>query len=603
MCGIVGYSGNNEALKVVLEGLTRLEYRGYDSAGISFQNENEFSVIKREGKLQNLKSTLIDKNIDTSIVIGHTRWATHGVVNQENAHPHANDLISLVHNGIVENADELRSFLKTEGYSFTSQTDTEVFLVLLTKYFKELGDIKLAIGKAFTRADGNSAFVIMVKGDDHLYAIKRSAPLVCGLDSSKKVTLLSSDPYALVGYADQLFFPENEVICVAGSDGHMSFYEVNGSASKRFVEQAPNMSLDMTTKGDFEHFMLKEIYEQPQLIKRLGQFYLEDMGASILKQIDQYEIEHIYIAACGTAWHAGLVIRNFIEELVGIRVSVELASEFRYKKNIYKKGDIALFISQSGETADTLACQELCKEKGLPCFSIVNVEGSTLYRHSDINFPILAGKEVGVASTKAFTQQCLTGYIFAEYLSGNKKLSKVKDNLELLSSRIQGLLDSEDKTKSLEKIAENIYLKKGFLFTGRGAYWPIALEGALKLKEIAYVHAEGYAAGELKHGPIALIDEEMVNIALIGPELFDKTLSNAQEIKARRGYVITVGEKIEEKSLSVADDTVVLDFKEMNLLKPILANVVMQIMTYQIAKIKGTDIDKPRNLAKSVTVE
>lgn len=603
MCGIVGYTGSFEALNVVLEGLTRLEYRGYDSAGVSFQANNEISVIKKEGKLQNLKDALKNEDINSSLVIGHTRWATHGVVNELNAHPHANETISLVHNGIVENADELREILKKEGFDFQSQTDTEVFLVLLTKVYKELGDIKKAIGKAFSMVEGNSAFVIMVKGINELFAVKRSAPLVCGYDKDSSSSLISSDPYALIGYSQQLYFPENEVICVAGEDGKLNFYELDGSKSTRVDAQAPSMSLDMTTKGEFEHFMLKEIYEQPELIKRLIQYYLDDQGLTTLEKLKKLDIKHIYIAACGTAWHAGLVIRGYIEELAGIKVTVELASEFRYKKNIFNKGDIALFISQSGETADTLACQELCAEEKIPCLSIVNVKGSTLYRQCDINFPILAGKEVGVASTKAFTQQCLVGYLLANYLADGEIKPSVRTELTNLAVRIHELLDDEIKNQTIDKVAQNIYTKKGFMFTGRGHYFPIALEGALKLKEIAYVHAEGYAAGELKHGPIALIDEEMVNIAILGPELFDKALSNAQEIKARNGYVIAVGEPLEDKNRAVANEEIKLNFSGLDYLKSIYSNIVMQILSYEIAKKKGTDIDKPRNLAKSVTVE
>lgn len=603
MCGIVGCTGNQKALSVVLEGLTRLEYRGYDSAGISYQNDNEFSVVKREGKLQNLKDSLESKTIDSEVVIGHTRWATHGVVNQENAHPHANKLISLVHNGIVENADELREGLMREGHSFQSQTDTEVFLVLLTKYYEKMGDMKLALGKAFSEIHGNSAFVIMIRGKSELYAIKRSAPLVCGVDKNLKFSVVSSDPYALAGHASELFFPENEVICQAESDGRILFYELDGQVSLRYENKTPRIDIASTEKGDFEHFMLKEIYEQPKLVKNLIDFYIKGKGLGIFQGVKTEQIKRIYIAACGTAWHAGLMIKYFMEELAGIPVTVELASEFRYKRNIFQKGDIALFISQSGETADTLACQELCKDEGLLCFSIVNVEGSTLYRQCDVNFPILAGKEIGVASTKAFTQQCLVGYLWAQYLSENRELEGVEARLNTLAKSIDVFLAEEKDKRFIVNIAEDIYDKKGFLFTGRGPYWPIALEGALKLKEIAYVHAEGYAAGELKHGPIALIDNEMVNIALIGPELFDKTLSNIQEVKARKGCIVSVGQKLETESQNIADMEISLDFDDLDLLKPLFSNIAMQLLSYEIARKKGTDIDKPRNLAKSVTVE
>ena len=360
------------------------------------------------------------------------------------------------------------------------------------------------------------------------------------------------------------------------------------------------MTVDATTKGPYEHYMLKEIHEQPALIDKLAAYYIKNEGRKILNELKGFTTPQWHLTACGTAWHAGLVIRNYFEQVNRQRASVEIASEFRYKAPILNKGEVGLFISQSGETADTLACQELCKEKGIPSYSIVNVEGSTLFRNSDKNFLIHAGVEIGVASTKAFTLQALTGYLMSRAMEGTLDDPKLFAEIQLLSNRVGELCAHAD---TLKEVAEKIYTKKGFIFTGRGKYFPIALEGALKLKEIAYVHAEGYAAGELKHGPIALIDESIVNIAIVGPELLEKTISNVEEVKARRGIMVVVGPKDSSEIQNLADFYIGLNFEGLNNLSPLYVNVVLQFLAYHIAKLKGTDIDKPRNLAKSVTVE
>jgi len=599
MCGIVGFTGVENGVDIVLEGLKRLEYRGYDSAGISLKEDGKLTFYKEEGALSNLRGLLDKVKPVGNIAIGHTRWATHGVVNQVNAHPHCNDLFSIVHNGIIENAASLKEMLIEEGFDFKSETDSETFLVLLTRNYKQGQNISEAIAQTFKSIEGNSALVIINKMNNDIYAIKRSAPLVCGADTKKSNFYVSSDPYALVGFAEKLIFPSDEVICHLTQDG-IKFTELDGSKSDRVLRKDQNMSLDISTKGDFPHFMLKEIFEQPELIRRLVQFYQDDKGADYLKDIQSLDIAHIYTNACGTAWHAGLVFKNHIEELTKHKINVELASEFRYRKHNFQPNDIGLFISQSGETADTLACQELCLENKLRTFSIINVEGSAIYRNSNINFPILAGAEIGVASTKAFTLQSLVGWFLANSLSGKELDNGIADECEVLASRIEELLSEEDVIK---KVAKEIYNYKGFLFTGRGSLFPIALEGALKLKEIAYVHAEGYAAGELKHGPIALVDEEMVNIALVGKELYEKAVSNAEEVKARKGVMVVVGPKDDEALAKIADHYIGLTLDGLDNLAPLYMNIVMQLLSYYIAREKGTDIDKPRNLAKSVTVE
>jgi len=604
MCGIVGYSGPGNSVGPILEGLTRLEYRGYDSAGICLKLNGELEILKKEGKLDNLKNLISQTNYHSNIGIGHTRWATHGGVTTENAHPHGNDYFAVVHNGIIENATTLKKQLQEEGFNFKSQTDSEVFLVLLTKFYKQYGNTLKSISKAFQTIDGNSAFVIMEKSSDKLYCIKRSAPLVVGENDQSREAYVSSDPFALVGYAPKLFFPQDSVLCesvVSDHSVHIKFYELDLTPSSRYKTQKNVMALDATSKGSYEHFMLKEIHEQSSLVDKLSAYYLKGEGLKILNSMNNFSSPMWHFTACGTAWHAGLVIRNYFEQINRQRVNVEIASEFRYKNPILKTNEVGLFISQSGETADTLACQELCQEQGIKTFSIVNVEGSTLFRNADKNFLIHAGVEIGVASTKAFTLQVLTGYLMSQAMANKEQDPQLLSELKLLSHRISEICSQVENL--IKDVAEKIYAHKGFIFTGRGKYFPIALEGALKLKEIAYVHAEGYAAGELKHGPIALIDENIVNIAIVGPELIEKTISNVEEVKARRGLIVLIGPENHEEFEHLADYYIGLNFEGLNDLSPLYVNVVLQFLAYHIAKLKGTDIDKPRNLAKSVTVE
>lgn len=600
MCGIVGYVGSKNCVNIILEGLSRLEYRGYDSAGISLQDKNgRIQIYKCEGKIENLKNLLKSEKLESTIGIGHTRWATHGAVNNDNAHPHGNDLLAIVHNGIIENAGTLKKELLSEGRVFKSETDSEVFLVLVTKYFEQKKNLLDAVISAFKVIRGNSAFVIMKKDTHEIISIRRSAPLVCGINPKSKELFVSSDPYALVGYAENLFFPEDEVLCYL-KDDHIEFFELDKSKSNRVIGKEQMMTLDTTDKGGFEHFMLKEIFEQPKLIRELVNYYLNGNGKTELEKISSLKINNIHITGCGTAYHAGMVIKNYFEQLNRTPVNLELASEFRYKNPILDSDDLCIFISQSGETADTLASLELCNEQKLKTLSIVNVEGSSIFRKAKNNLLIKAGMEIGVASTKAFTLQALTGFILSKYLKNELTNKNVSQELTLLSDRIENLLN---KTEEFKKIASEIHTKKGFIFTGRGVYYPIALEGALKLKEIAYVHAEGYAAGELKHGPIALIDQEMVNIAIVGPELHEKTFSNVEEVKARKGIILSIGDEKDSELKRISDFYIGLNFDGLLNLAPIYVNVANQMLSYFTAKCKGTDIDKPRNLAKSVTVE
>lgn len=607
MCGIMGHLGPQNSVELVLEGLKRLEYRGYDSAGVSFIDEHDQLVIyKKSGKLENLRKVLGDKSFTARSCIGHTRWATHGEVNDTNSHPHNNEKISIVHNGIIENAAELKRELQAKGATFQSETDSEVFLVLLTELLKSEKDFKKCVLEAFKQLHGNSAFVVLNSENAEIFALKRGAPLVCGIHDVSSEVFVSSDPYALSGFVNKLYFPEDGVLChlSVANKNLLNFYELDGEPSKRYMTKKQDMNLEISDKGDFEHFMLKEIHEQPELVRSLTQFYFGGEGQASLERCCHYKPERIYLSACGTAAYAGLVIRDYFEMINRIPCQLELASEFRYREPLITPKDLGIFISQSGETADTLAAQALCKSRGVSTFSIVNTEGSTLFRECSENLMIRAGVEIGVASTKAFTQMALTGRLLASGLRGDLKSEDYKVKMtakySLLAERMDHLIA---RASEIQAIAEEISSNAGFFFTGRGVYYPIALEGALKLKEIAYVHAEGYASGELKHGPIALIDEKMVNIAIVGPELYEKTISNIQEIKARKGIIVTIGPEKDTYLESISDHYIGIDFKGLEELSPLYVNVANQLLAYYVARSKGTDIDQPRNLAKSVTVE
>ena len=606
MCGIVGYIGPKDSIEMVLVGLKRLEYRGYDSSGIAFvDHENKLHCFKAVGKIQELVETLGEHNYSAQAIIGHTRWATHGVVNDLNAHPHTYEGISLVHNGIIENCEELRKELKSEGYQFYSDTDTETFLVLVLSYMeKESLDFRSAVARAFLKVRGNSAFVILNGDTKEIIAVKRGAPLVCGINKVNSQVFISSDPYALVGLVGKLYFPEDDVLCCLspGNQNLLNFFELDGHSSKRYTGQKQIHYSGTEGKGKFEHFMLKEIYEQPGLIRALHNYYACGEGRGKIDAISQLKPSTIHLIACGTAYYASLVFARYLERFNGIRTNVALASEFRYQDPLLREGDLGIFVSQSGETADTLAAEHYCRQKKIPTLAIVNVEESTLYRECDHNLSLRAGMEIGVASTKAFTQMVLVGRLLSFVWEKNKmtvRNDELAQKLCLLANRIDELFRD---VSSIAKIAESIHNYKGYFYTGRGMYVAIALEGALKLKEIAYVHAEGYASGELKHGPIALIDRNMVNVAIVAPELYEKTVSNIREVKARKGLMVIIGPNDDELR-RLGDFFIPVNFDGLEELAPLLVNVVNQLLAYHIARFKGTDIDRPRNLAKSVTVE
>jgi glutamine---fructose-6-phosphate transaminase (isomerizing) len=603
MCGIVGYVGPESAVKIVINGLSKLEYRGYDSAGISYIDKNNKIATKKEkGRLLNLEKTLDFSEVH-SAAIGHTRWATHGKVSRENSHPHPGQGFSLVHNGIIENASVLKESLKKSGVEFSSETDSEVFTRLIEVGKNNGLSLKEAIVDAFKKIEGNSAFVIIEEETNTIYGMRKNAPLVCGVDSTKTSKFISSDPYAASGNSElsleTLYFPENDVLCeLKKSEFDIHFMDLNLESTNLYKMEQNFTVGEESGKGEFEHYMLKEIHEQPKLIRESIIHYFENNpNSEVIKNLKPSQVS---LTACGTAYYACLVIRDYLEEFARIQSRCEVASELRYRSSFFKESELGVFVSQSGETADTLATQQMFKENGVRSLSILNAQNTSLQRESDHTLLIHAGQEIGVASTKAFTMQCLIGRYFVELLSGKKLNKDLEEKVVLLSQRVEEVINRSEEIKA---IAHALYLKTAYFFTGRGELFPVALEGALKLKEIAYVHAEGYASGELKHGPIAIIDENVVNIAYVGRNLIDKTVSNIQEIKARKGIIFSIGNVNSKELEEISDYRFMINLNGLEELTPILLNVVGQLFSYYVAKHKGTDIDKPRNLAKSVTVE
>ncbi len=609
MCGIIGYTGNLNATEVVLEGLRRLEYRGYDSAGIAFFRDNSVEIKRCRGKIKDLVSLIDIDGDSSSTAIGHTRWATHGKPSDENAHPHRAGRIILVHNGIIENYIELKMELMSRGKRFNSETDTEVLCHLIDE---EIEGRKLedAMEIALKRVRG--AYAIAVMNEDEpgkIVAVRKDCPLVIGV--SKDGYFIASDIPAFLNYSRNVIFLD---------DGEMAILEGNKIIIKRLqdgsvVSKQPvhiEWSAAMAEKGGFKHFMLKEIFEQPQAISdtmrgmiypEKGEINLEELNLDV-KFIRN--IKRILIIACGTSYHAGLIGRYIFEELARLPVSVEIASEFRYRNPVLVDGTLVIGISQSGETADTLQSIRWLKSMNYRILSICNVVGSSIARESDGVFYTHAGPEIGVASTKAFTSQIVALYILA---TGFARVRGIIDSI-LAGRLLRELMEVPDKIQEIfkgcnriEEISKLYSNRKGFLFLGRDINYPVALEGALKLKEISYIHAEGYPAGEMKHGPIALIDNELPVVFIIpGDGIYEKTLSNMQEVKSRDGIVISVVTKGDRDATSLSNH--VIEIPPANkYLNTILSVIPLQLLAYHIGVIKGYDVDQPRNLAKSVTVE
>jgi len=612
MCGIVGYIGNRRVVPILIEGLRRLEYRGYDSAGLVFHHENRLHKFRAEGKLANLEIVVDEQiGVPSRTGLGHTRWATHGAPTKDNAHPHSDcsgDIV-VVHNGIIENYGSLKEELLAEGHVFSSETDTEVLAHLIEKYLED--DLVAAVRKALARVEGSYALgVLWAKDPDILVAARNHSPLVMGVDDN--ACYIASDVPALLPYTNQVIFLDDQELAVL-KRGEYEILSLEDGESVDKLVQIIDWNAAMAEKGGFKHFMLKEIFEQPQailntisgrIVPDTGEVDLPEIGldAETLQRIDR-----IALVACGTSWHAALVAKYWIEKWVGIPVEVDIASEFRYRKLLLSDRVLTIAISQSGETADTLAGIRRAAKLGSKVLTICNVVGSTMTREADGVIYTHAGPEIGVASTKAFTCQLSALFLFTLYMGRIRKTLTPEQIRDMGNGLLQTVAVIEEILPILQEnirvLIEDYYDVRDFLFVGRGLNFPIALEGALKLKEISYIHAEGYAAGELKHGPIALIDKDMPVLALVPKDsVYQKTVSNVEEIKARQGRLLLIGTEGDEHLASLTGDVLYLPevHEELN---PLLYTIPAQLLAYEIANRRGCDVDQPRNLAKSVTVE
>ena len=598
MCGIIGYSGPEEPLPILLGGLSRLEYRGYDSAGIAITDGDNITIEKKEGKLQVLKDHLLDAKIKGNIGIGHTRWATHDVPSDENAHPHYdnNQDFAIIHNGIIENYAEIKEELQKEDYQFESETDTEVVAVELSRQWT--GNLLETVCKVAKELDGTYALVVTTtKQSNTIVAGRMMSPLVLGVGDGE--VFLASDSAAILEHTNKMIFLENGDF-VEIKDGSYQLFDINMNKVTRDIQEI-DWEVSEAEKSGHDHYMYKEILEQSEVIERTIAGRLEVGSEEIpidLKKAKQFE--KIWIVACGTAYHAGLFGKDLFEKVLGVPVSVELASEFRYREPIVGENDLGIVISQSGETMDTIAATELLKENNSHVLALVNVVGSSLARMADSVLYLHVGPEIGVASTKAYLGMLVGQLLLAKHWDESNKLETTFDEIKQLPSLIKETLKCEAQIKEISK---SINEKKDIYFIGRGLDYALAAEGALKLKEISYLHAEALAAGELKHGTLALIqDGTPVIVTASQHHLLDKTTSNVQEVKARGAYVIAIGDNSSKKLQDISNDYVTLP-EASEMLSTIVSIIPLQFIAYHVANLNGESIDQPRNLAKSVTVE
>lgn len=614
MCGIVGYIGKRQVFPILIKGLKRLEYRGYDSAGVAMINDNgDLSVYKTKGKVADLEQFCEDKNITGTVGIAHTRWATHGEPSSVNAHPHYSESknIAIIHNGIIENYADLKKKLVADGVKFRSDTDTEV-IVQLIEYIQTRKNVDLltAVRFALTQLIGAYAIAVLDKRDkDQIIAARKQSPLVIGIGEDE--FFLGSDATSIIEYTDKVVYLDDDNIAVIrrGED-----LKVVNTLNDTLNPEVCTVDLDLgqIEKGGFPHFMLKEIFEQPECLENCmrGRINVEANNVTLSAVIDYRRqllaAKRVIIVACGTSWHAGLIGKQLIESLCRIPVEVEYASEFRYRNPVIDSSDVVIAISQSGETADTLAAVNLAKDNGAFVYGVCNAIGSSIPRDTDTGSYIHVGPEIGVASTKAFTGQVTVLLMLALALGKekgtitNEQYSKIVSELCTVPEKMKSLLKLNDRISELSK---TFTYASNFLYLGRGYNYPVALEGALKLKEISYIHAEGYPAAEMKHGPIALIDSDMP-VVVIAPhdEMYQKVLSNIQEIKARKGKVIALVSKGDDTISKIADEVIEIP-QTLECLEPLVASIPLQLLAYHIAVCKGKNVDQPRNLAKSVTVE
>lgn len=600
MCGIVGFNGKKNSIDILINGLKRLEYRGYDSAGVAINTGDNTAIIKSVGKVSSLEEKVSDfeKNhgLNGTIGIGHTRWATHGEANLVNSHPHNVGNITIVHNGIIENFKELKEMLIGKGYKFVSETDTEVACALINYFYQDTHDIKKSLSMFIDEAKGAYAICALVDGIDNLYCIRKDAPLIVA--SGEDGNYVASDTIAIGSLASKVIYVDNGIIVEVGKDSINLFDKFLSPVEPEFKDM-PDFASDID-KGGYEHYMLKEIHEQPRVFKDTTSSYIVDDKICNMPDFSKYN--KIYIVACGSAYHTGLVGKNLIEEYAEVPVTVEIASEFRYKKNFYDKNSLVIVVSQSGETADTLASLEMAKADGVDTLAIVNVPNSSIARSAKHVLLVKAGPEIAVATTKAYSAQVTTFGIIALNIGLNKGLIS-NDEYNLILKEIKEmpiLIENTINNCNYKEIAEAIYKRDDIFFIGRGIDSDLCLEGSLKLKEISYIHSQAYAAGELKHGTISLVDNGTPVISIITDDsLKEKTISNVQEVKSRGAVCIIV---TNDDSIKGYDYSVVVP-KVHRILQPLLTILPLQLIAYEVARLRDCNIDKPKNLAKSVTVE
>jgi glucosamine--fructose-6-phosphate aminotransferase (isomerizing) len=610
MCGIVGYIGDREARPILMDGLKRLEYRGYDSAGIAVLNKGRISVTKQVGKIAALEEDLNGTHLPGSIGIAHTRWATHGEPNQTNAHPHTDGTgnIVLVHNGIIENYNALRKVLSEKGHTFRTETDTETIAHLIEEFHHNGTSFEEAFRMALSEVDGTYGIALITKYEpDKIFCARKGSPLVVGIGEGEN--FIGSDASAIISHTRNVFYLEDGEIAVLSKDGFVTKTIENELVQKK-IEKI-SFDLERIEKAGYPHFMLKEIYEQPNTVAdAMRGRLIEEEGVAKLGGLtpilhNVLRSRKIFITACGTSYHAGLVGEYMLEQYCRIPVEVEYASEFRYRDPIIEDDNLVIVITQSGETADTLAALREAKRKGATVMGLVNVVGSTIARETHGGTYIHAGPEIGVASTKAFTSQVTALTLLTLMIARTKAMSaedgrKIVKEMKALPEKVERALKTADLVQS---IAEEFRDKRNFLYLGRGYNYPVALEGALKLKEISYIHAEGYPAAEMKHGPIALIDDDMPVVVIATQDsTYEKIVSNIEEVKARRGRVIAVVSEGDDKLDHLVDYTIPIP-STLDLLQPVISIIPLQLLAYNIAVMRGCDVDQPRNLAKSVTVE
>ena len=621
MCGIVGYIGTEEAYPILINGLKKLEYRGYDSAGVALISDNDkLNVYKTKGKVTNLEAAASDKDCSGHIGIAHTRWATHGEPSAVNAHPHVSmsGELALVHNGIIENFQVLKEQLEAKGYTFKSSTDTEVLVQLIDYYYQQNGkDLVSAVCQALNDAVGAYAIAVIEKSNPaHIVAARQSSPLVVGVGPDKANYYIASDATPIVAYTDKVVYLDDGQIADIRSGSELTIINLKHKTCNYDIKTV-DLDISKLSKGGFDHFMLKEIYDQPACLRDCmsGRLFADrqhpERNHIVLSALTEYkqqllQAQHIIIVACGTSWHAGLIGKQLIERMCRKRVEVAYASEFRYGDPVIEPGDVVIAISQSGETADTLAAVKLAKAHGALIFGIVNGVGSSIARETDTGIYIHVGPEIGVASTKAFTGQVTVLTLLALALGhelGTLADTEYQNIIEELASIPDKMKKVLEQTPKIADLAKTFTYARNFLYLGRGFNYPVALEGALKLKEISYIHAEGYPAAEMKHGPIALVDHDMPIVFLATHhKLYQKIISNMQEVKSRNGRILAIVTEGDEQVSAIADNVIEIP-RTLNETVPLLSVVPLQVLAYYVAVDKGLNVDMPRNLAKSVTVE